>query len=148
MDTLPRAAQVLVPRLGKGVREQLQDRLVAKGVLERREHKVLGLFPSTRWPAADVAHERQVRARLQGVLVQGLTPDPRTGALVALLVAVDQAHKVVDLQGLRASEVRKRAKTISEGAWAAKAVKDAVVAAQAAVTAGVAASAAAAAGST
>ncbi|WP_110181833.1 GOLPH3/VPS74 family protein [Nocardioides solisilvae] len=139
----PRTAQDLVNRLGKGVRDILQDRLADRGLLERRERKVLGLFPSTTWPAADLAHERQVRERLQGVLVQGLTPDPRTAGVVALLQAVDQAHRVVDRRGLRAGEVKHRAKAIAEGDWAAKAVRDAVAAAQSAVAAAVAASAAA-----
>ncbi|QCX26910.1 GOLPH3/VPS74 family protein [Nocardioides jishulii] len=130
----PRSAQDLVNRLGKGVREELQARLVTRGILERRETKVLGLFPSTTWPAADMRHERQLRQELQGCLVTGLTPRPRTAALVALLSSVDQAHKVVDRGPLSNSEVRKRAKAIAEGAWAAKAVREAVAASQAAVT--------------
>jgi hypothetical protein len=44
---------------------------------------------------------------------------------------------VIDREGLTAGDVRKRAKAIAEGDWAAKAVHDAVAAAQAAVTAGV-----------
>lgn len=140
-----RSAQDLVNRLGKGVREELQERLVGRGILERRERRVLGLFPSTTWPAADLAHEREVRERLGQVLVQGLEPDSRTASLVALLHAVDQAHHVVDRGTLRAGEVKKRAKEIAAGDWAAKAVRDAVVAAQSAVTAAVAASTTAAA---
>ncbi|WP_101523922.1 GOLPH3/VPS74 family protein [Nocardioides houyundeii] len=139
----PRSAQDLVSRLGKGVREQLQDRLVAKGMLERRQTRVLGLFPSTVWPAADRQHEQQVRQRLQDCLVAGAAPDARTAALVALLAAVDQAHKVVDRGALSTGEVKRRAKAISEGAWAAKAVRDAVAASQAAITAAVMASTAA-----
>src|SRR5690606_28517539 len=135
-----RTAQDLVNRLGKGVREELQARLADRGILERRETRVLGLFPSTTWPAADVAHERQVRDRLTAILVQGLTPDPRSAALVALLHAVGQAHHVVDRGALRAGEVKKRAKAVADGDWAAKAVKDAVVAAQTAVTAAIMAS--------
>src|SRR5690606_18450266 len=42
-----RTAQDLVNRLGKGVREELQARLADRGILERRETRVLGLFPST-----------------------------------------------------------------------------------------------------
>jgi Golgi phosphoprotein 3 (GPP34) len=139
----PRSAQDLVQRLGKGVREELQDRLVAKGILERRERRVLGLFPAATWPALDLAHEREVRDRLHAVLVQGLTPDPRTAALVALLAAVDQAHRVVPPGDLKASELKRRAKAVSEGAWAAKAVRDAVAATQTAITTAVIASTAA-----
>ena len=136
----PRTAQDLVNRLGKGTRERLLDRLVDRGLVERRDDKVLGLFPHTTWPARDARHEESVRALLQGALVHGLTPDARTSALIALLAAIDHAHKVVDRGELPAKVVRQRAKAISEGAWAATAVKDAVAAAQAAVTAAVVAS--------
>lgn len=132
-----RHAQDLVGRLGKGARERLLERLVGRGILEKREGTVLRFFPHTTWPAADIAHERQVRARLQDVLVTGLEPDSRTAALVALLHAVGQAHKQVDRAGRSAGDVRRRAKQISEGAWAADAVTDAVQASQAAMTAAV-----------
>lgn len=128
-----RSAQDLVSRLGKGLQERLSVRLVERGILERREGRVLGLFPTTTWPAADSRHEDDVRRALEAVLVQGLDPDPRTGAIVALLAAVDRAHKVVDRAGLPASQVRKRAKQVAEGAWAAKAVRDALTAATTAV---------------
>jgi hypothetical protein len=141
-----RGAQDLVDRLGKGLKEQLADRLVERGVLERRDDKVLGMFPRTRWPAADRTHEDQVRRSLTAVLVSGAEPDQRTAALVAVLSAIDKAHKVVDHQGMSSRDVRKRAKQISEGAWAAKAVRDAIsasVAAIGAVAAGAAAAGAA-----
>ncbi|MEI5672597.1 MULTISPECIES: GOLPH3/VPS74 family protein [unclassified Nocardioides] len=136
----PRSAQDLVTRIGKGVRDTLAERLVQRGILERRESRVLGLFPRTRWPAVDSRHEAELRTRLTGVLVRGDEPDERTGALVALLAAIDRAQKVVDHQGLPAKEVRQRATAIAEGAWAAKAVRDAILAASSAVTAAVTAS--------
>jgi len=139
----PRTAQDLVNRLGKGTRDVLLDRLAARGLVERRDGKVLVLFPHTTWPARDARHEESVRALLQGALVQGLTPDARTAALVALLAAIDRAHQVVDRGDVPARTVKARAKDIADGAWAAKAVRDAVVAAQAAITAAVTASVAA-----
>lgn len=71
------------------------------------------------------------------VLVEGADPDPRTGALVALLHAVDRAHKTVPHEGLGAGQVRERAKQVAEGDWAAKAVQDAIAAAMAATMAAV-----------
>jgi hypothetical protein len=143
-----RSAQDLVNRIGKGARERLLARLVERGILERREGRFLGLFPRTTWPAADVAHERQVRQRLHDVLVTGLDPDPRTAALIALLHAVGQAHKQVAAPGVPAGDVRRRAKAVSQGAWAADAVRDAVQASQAAMTAAVVAATSAATAST
>ena len=145
----PRSAQDLVNRIGKPLKDDLTDRLVERGLVRREEHRVLGLYPTTRWPAEDAAHEQEVRRRLGDLLVRGLTPDPRTVALVALLTAVDLTHKVVDREGLSGAEVRKRGKTLVEqmddGEWAAKAVRDAVAAiTAAAATAAVAGGAAAA----
>ncbi len=78
----PRTAQDLVQRLGKGTRDALTDRLAERGLLERRDDRVLGLFPRTRWPAVDSSHEQDVRRRLTAVLVQGVEPDERTGTAV------------------------------------------------------------------
>ncbi len=132
-----RSGQDLVTRLGKGVKEELLGRLERRGILERRQDRVLGLFPRTRWPAVDSTHEDAVRRALTAALVQGVQPEQHTACLIALLSAIDRAHKVVDRDGLPASQVRKRAKEIAQGEWAAKAVKDAISAATAAVTAAV-----------
>lgn len=130
-----RTAQDLVGRLGKHRRDALLDRLEGKGILQRQEDKVMGLFPRKRWPTVDSSHEADVRRQLGDALVRGVRPEERTAALVALLSALGLAHKVVDREGLPAGEVKKRAKSLADGDWAAKAVKDAVAAAQAAVTA-------------
>ena len=94
-----RSAQGLVEKLGKGLSETLCERLAERGVLERRDDKLLGLFPRTRWPVSDTSHEDSVRRALTVVLVDGGEPDPRTGALMALLHAVDQAHQTVPTKG-------------------------------------------------
>lgn len=138
-----RSASDLVHRLGKGVQDVLAERLAARGLLRRQDDKVLGLFPRTRWLAADTAHEVDVRRHLTAVLVQGLEPDARTGALVALLSAVDKAPASVDHDGVPKREVRRRAKEVAQGAWAADAVKDAIAASTAAIVAGVTAATAA-----
>ena len=140
-----RSAQSLVEKLGKGLSDTLCRRLAERGVLERRDEKVLGLFPRTRWPARDSSHEDAVRRALTTVLVYGNEPDPRTGALVGLLHAVDRAHKSVPHAGVSDREVKKRAKQLSDGQWAAAAVKDAVAATTAATVAAMTAATAAAA---
>ncbi|MDD9206871.1 GPP34 family phosphoprotein [Georgenia sp. 10Sc9-8] len=137
-----RTATSLVGRMGKGTKGVLLERLVDRGMVERHEDKVLGLFPRTRWPAVDSAHEERVRAELVGVLA-GERAGPRAGALIALLHAMGAAHKVLSVPGLSAGDLRRRAKEIAEGDWAAQAVKDAVQAAQSAVATTIAAAGAA-----
>jgi len=131
-----------VPRLGKKRRDLLIGRLLRVGILEEREDRVLGLIPRRRWPTVDSTREDDVRRKLGDVLIRGARPEQRTAALVAVLSALDLAHKVIDREGLTAREVKKRAKEVAEGDWAAKAVRDSIAATQAAVTAAVVASAA------
>ena len=142
-----RAAQDLVGRLGKGLVTTLADRMAERGLLERHETRLLGMLPRTRWPAADSTHEAEVRRSLAAVLVQGATPDDRTGALVAVLAAIDRAHKVVDHDGMSRRDVKKRAKEVAEGEWAANAIRDAIQATNTAVAAVVAGAAVAGSGS-
>lgn len=132
-------------KLHKGLREQLLDGLAARGILRKDQGKVLGLFPTTRWPAEDSRHEDDVRRKLHDVLVGGAEPEPRTGALVSLLVAVDSIGKAVESDDKRA--LKRRAKQIAEGEWAGTAVRKAVdsmnAAMMTAITASIAASTAA-----
>ena len=138
-----RTAEDLVSRLGKRRRDQLLDRLRERGIVEPREDRVLGLISRRRWPSVDSTHEAGVRRELGDALLRGVTPAERTAALIAVLSALDLAHKVVDREGAPAREVKKRAKEVAEGDWAAKAVRDSIAAAQAAVTAAIVATTAA-----
>ncbi len=130
-----RTAQDLVGRLGRKQRDPLLERLAGRGLVERREGKVLGLFPTVRWPAADARHETRVRQELDSVLLRGGTPGARTAALVALLHGLGVAHRVVDRGDVPAGAVKKRAKEVAEGDAASKGVQGAVAAAQAAMVA-------------
>ncbi len=136
IDAKPRSAQSLVQTLSKGLRQRLLDRLCEREIVRHEEGRVLGVFPTHRWPGVDLSSEAVTRERLHAVLVNGLTPDVRTTALIAVLTAVDQAHVVLgDLDRDTAKRVKRRAKELSEGAWAAEAVRKAVEAVQAAVMA-------------
>ena len=139
-----RKASTLVGKIGKGLEGRLAAGLAERGMVERRNGKLLGLFPRTTWPAADTSHETDVRRTITACLVDGAQPDERTGALIALLAAIDQAHSAVT-PGTTAKKkvLEKRAKEIADGQWAAEAVKDAVDAATAAMVGAVAASTAA-----
>ena len=137
----PAKPEQLIAKVRKRLRATLLERLTAAGALRRSTRKVLGIPWRTTWPAGDSSHKRELRARLQDVLVAGATPDGRTAALVSLLVAVKAAPKVVDGDK---KAVRARAKDIAAGDWAGAAVKKAINAvneAQAAIIIGAAAGA-------
>ncbi|MEV4625741.1 GPP34 family phosphoprotein [Micromonospora sp. NPDC049523] len=114
-----KATEVLV----KGVRVAVLDRLVERGLLRRDETKVLGIFRVKTWPAADAAHEAEVRARLEAALLHGEAPGERTAAIVALLQAIDTVPKLV--RGDRA-QLTARADEIVAGDLVNQAVRQAV----------------------
>jgi Golgi phosphoprotein 3 (GPP34) len=123
-------------RITKGLERRLLERLAAAGVLRLERDTVLGLFPGRTWPASDTSPEEGVRERLHTALIAGLTPTERTVALIGLLEATGLLTKVVPSEDRRS--LRRRAKELTEGDWAARAVKQAIeeVAAAAAAAAG------------
>jgi hypothetical protein len=125
-----------IGRLSKKLRDQLLARLAERGVLEADQGKVLGLFPVTRWPAKDAQHEGEVREALGNALKLGTTPDQPTGALIALLSALNVVPKVIT-DAVDKRQLKARAKVIAESDWAAEAVRKAVTEMQAAITAAV-----------
>lgn len=72
-----------MPRL----KDRLLEQLVAKGILERRERRILWIFPSRSFTLADAAAEQQVRNRIRSVVLDGQEPDQRTAALIGLIRA-------------------------------------------------------------
>lgn len=119
-----RAPKWWVTHLQKGVREQVADRLVASGALRRDEQRLLWIFPVTRLPAGDPGPESAVRARLDGAVLQDVTPDDRTAALAALVHATNLRSTV--FPGVDRRAVKERLAELAEGQWAAEAVRRAV----------------------
>ncbi|WP_411285233.1 GOLPH3/VPS74 family protein, partial [Lapillicoccus sp.] len=89
---MPRYAADLINRLGKGTKDVLLERLGQRELVRPVEDKVWGLFPRTTWPAIERTHEAAVKEKLQGVLIQGLSPDERTSVIISLLSGIDHAQ--------------------------------------------------------
>ena len=132
----------MLPRLTKGLRPALLERLTNRGILRAEEGTVLGVFPRRSWPAVNSAHEDEVRSRLRAVLVDEAPPGPHETALISLLHAVDATPKVVGDPTLPKKDLKRRAKRISEGEFAGAAVQSVIAATTAAVAAAVATAAA------
>lgn len=134
LGTLPRALKPLAETVGRS--------LVERGVLAEERAKVMGLFPTTRWPERDPGPERRLRERLHQALVTDVEPEPDAVVLIGLL----RQYNLVD--GLVARDERKGARrraaelgTLAEsGDAVSKAVADSVRATQAAVMAAIIAS--------
>jgi hypothetical protein len=86
-EAAPRDSRHWIETLGADAdafRETLFERLVAKGVLRRVEGRFLWVFPERRYPAVSGREEREVKARLLGVLFNDEIPEPRDSLLIGL----------------------------------------------------------------
>ncbi len=133
----PVAAQALLTVLGKGLADALRHRLAQRGILHAEEGRILGIFPTRVWPAADARHENQVRSALWDVVVVGRQATEREVTLVSLLHAVDQVPRQFAADGMSARQLRERAKGLAAGNLGGDAVRRAIDATNAAVVAAV-----------
>ncbi|MEV8634756.1 GPP34 family phosphoprotein [Streptosporangium sp. NPDC051023] len=112
------------------LRKRLLSGLAERGVLNEEQRKILGIFPSTRYPERDPSVEQEIRKRIESVLA-GAEPDQR----VAVLIAVLHAAKI-DRKAFPGAD-KKRIKEITEGNWAGEAVAKTIAAVNAAIMAAV-----------
>ena len=76
--------EILSSEQGESIQEQAIESLIERGVLERREEKILWVFRSRRYPMIDGKVQREARQRVMGVLFSGDIPDPRDIALICI----------------------------------------------------------------
>jgi len=119
--------------LSKGLRDRLHDVLESRGILRREETRVLGVFPTTRWPSGGAPHRAAIRAELRDILLHRQQPSIHAAALITFLNPVDMLKTVVDRPDLKAAW--DRAREIQDENWAADAVHRAIRASQSAVAA-------------
>ena len=68
----------------EAIREAAIDRLVARGILERREDRFLWVFRSRRYPLVDGSAEREVKLRIMEALFSDVIPTPRDVVIICL----------------------------------------------------------------
>ena len=71
------------------IRERALQSLVERGILERRETRVLWAFRARRYPTIDGNAEQEVKLRIGEVLLSDDIPDPRDVALIGLVDSCD-----------------------------------------------------------
>ncbi|MCM2430861.1 GOLPH3/VPS74 family protein [Streptomyces sp. RKAG337] len=143
-DERPRSPKRWVQKAeSRRVNARVLAGLAAKGVLREEPHRVLGLFPSTRWTGQDPALADGMRGHLTAI-VQGESPNARDAALIALVDACGLAKKLFPT--VDAHTRKARIKELSQAQWAAAAVRDAVVAVRAGVAAAIASASSASSG--
>jgi golgi phosphoprotein 3 len=127
-----------IGRSGGKLKAKVADRLVGKGILQREEHRVLLIFPTTRFPQVNPMPEYGARERIRAAL-RGMTPpDERTAALISLVHACGLVGILFDKGERR--EAKKKAKEIAKSQPIGAAVAQTVEAIQAAVVAAAAGS--------
>ena len=67
------------------IRTAALEKLVERGVLERREEQFLWVFRSRRYPTIDGKVEQEAKKRIADVLFTDEIPDPRDVALICLV---------------------------------------------------------------
>jgi hypothetical protein len=108
------------------LRTRLLTRLADAGVLTEQSAKVLGVFPTTRWPEADGSVEAEIRSRVANAL-EGAEPSPRTAVLISLLNSTGLVRKAFP------GTPKQRVKEITEGERAGEAVAKLIAGINAAV---------------
>jgi hypothetical protein len=87
-------------------REHLLNRLVERGVLRAEEGRFLWVFPERRYPAVSGREEREVKARLMGVLFNDDIPEPRDTLLIGLCRATGLFALILSSEELDRAEAR------------------------------------------
>ncbi|WP_168915344.1 GOLPH3/VPS74 family protein [Microcella flavibacter] len=123
--TKPRNVQTVLAAVGPPLREPLMKRLIARGDLVERDHRVLGMFPTTKLFEGGTGRREALLAGVREVLVDGSEPEPRVAALGALLYAsgaLPQMHREIPWT----SAVITRAEELKRGNWGAGAAAQAI----------------------
>ena len=81
--------EVLAREQAAEIRQQAMNGLIGAGILEAKDEKFLWVFRSRRYPTIDGRAEREVKLRMEDVLLSDDMPDPRDVALICLVDACD-----------------------------------------------------------
>ncbi|MGC4891636.1 GOLPH3/VPS74 family protein [Micromonospora sp. DT227] len=125
LSAKPRGAQTALAAIGPPLREPVLDRLIAHGDLDRRPHKVLGLFRTTALREGGTGRRARLLADVRHALSTDTPPPARIAALAALLSASGTLPQF-DREIPWTSSVSTRAKELERGDWGADAAAQAV----------------------
>jgi hypothetical protein len=116
-DPRERTATWWVRRIGgRALRDEVLATAVDRGLLREEPTRVLGLFPSTRFPEAHPGIRQRVVDELALVVREQVAPDPSSAGLVALCSATGMLRR--EFGRLDRAVLRR----ITEGDWASPAV--------------------------
>lgn len=129
-DRIPTSAKgirSLVIEIGTRSRENTVNSLVAKGEIRRVPRRILGLIPSHVLEGGGTDTRERHLVAVRAALMDGVEPDSRTAALIALLSAsgnLAAMHADIPWSG----DIYTRGKEFERGEWGANAASDVIVA--------------------
>ena len=123
-----RAAEAWIGALareGDDIRRRVVDRLVERGVLERKDNFLYWMMGGRRYPMINGREQREVRVRVLGVLQKNEIPGPKEAAIIALADACAVFDAVLDMDAM--FEVAPRIQEIAQMDLLAQAMKRALL---------------------
>ena len=90
----------------EAIKDEVLARLVAKGILERREERFLWAFRTRRYPTVQGQAEREVKLRIMSVLFSDEIPHPRDVVIICLAHACRIFERLLSRQELAGATPR------------------------------------------
>jgi hypothetical protein len=116
----------LVIDIGTRSRETTLDRLIERGDINKEARRFLGFIPTHALVGGATGTRDRLLTPVRTALVDGVEPDSRTAALIALLSASNNLpamHADIPWSG----EIQTRGKKFERGDWGAKAASDLIM---------------------
>lgn len=118
----------------KPKKNNLLEALVKQGLLNCEEYKVLGIFPSKRYPMRDDRPKKQIISTIRTIILRRESPDLSKTMLISLIYTCALTNTLFDKEERK--DARKQVKEIAKRLPMTKAIIKAIQGAQAAGTHG------------
>jgi hypothetical protein len=130
-----RSVNYWIPHLTKQLRhlwKKVGDSLFSMGIVQREDYKILGIFPSVRYPITVYENKQTLVQELKDAVFAALKPESEMEALICLSAACQLLRRLFESDERR--EASRFARKLMKDNPIAKAVEQTIAAVQAAAT--------------
>ncbi|MCP4216647.1 MAG: GPP34 family phosphoprotein, partial [bacterium] len=102
----------------KPIYEGLLESLINRGILKKEEGRILWIIKTKSYPMQYDAPEKEIRARIRGIVLKGKPVDPRTMMLISLVDAcslVPEVFRAKEEQEKAQETIKKLSTELGEG---------------------------------
>ena len=103
----------LLARKAGELKDDTLQRLIERGVLIKKEHKILWIIPNNKYPTSNSNPDNKVRERLNNVILNGAKSEARDVMLLSLIDVSDLTKEAFRDQS-DYKEVKKKLKEVTE----------------------------------